>query len=378
MVDCRQGNVQTKEKADKRMQCSRESVELGFTSVLLLDTQSLGRACSLFVAHPQYSTSLLPVSRFKGYEQQPQELQGGTGCFVLLVCQRAWGLPNLQSTRGFTSTEGVEFSPRDSRFYSSVHPNHRQEEDDTLLTQDFFASLSSFVVTEDVSTLFCMPGGDDHSLTWAARPFLRSLRHVVVLEEPDGEGESLPGLKKELASVMARAAAQLTTTDIPEETEGIVDILPAASESSQKIMDAEYYDDFVTSKLLSRMEDFKDFSYKLFKALPEDKRVAEQAVSSRMFPTAADEEAGGKCLPAPLRQKLHLHLFPASWTDPELATLGNVEKEVDDGKRGKKRKAAEGRLDDEETVKRPRKKSKKSPTIEEIVVEEDKPDQGSP
>lgn len=345
-------------------------MNLGFTSILLLDCQSLGGACSSFVSNQQYSTLLLSVSKFKGYEQKPQELQGGTGCFVLLVCQRAWGLPALQSTRGVTSTEGVEFSPKEWCFYSSSNPNKNQEEDCTALSQDFFAGLSSFVVTDDLSTLFCMPsGGRDYLTTWAARPFLRSLRHVVVLEEPDAEGESLPGFKKELASVMARAAAQLTTTELPEGAEGLVEVLPTASESSQKLMDAEYYDDFVSSQLLSRKESLPELCSKLFKALPEDKRKAEQGLSNRMFPTAADEETGGKCLPAPLRQKLRGHLFPASLTDPELITLGNVEKEVDDGKKGTKRKCEESPEGE-----RPSKKPKKSSVI---LVEEDRPHEGS-
>ncbi len=319
---------------------------------------------------------LFPVVRHQGYRQRPEDLPGGTGCFVILASLKARGLPELKTTQPNTVLPKVEFSLKDSCFFSSPPPIMLDEEEVDVLTPDFFACLSTFVETDDASTLWCVGGdGNDDSLS-SLRPFLCSLRHCVVLDKSldEASGEKTSFKTEE---VLVEATALLSHTSLPKNVEGVRNILPLNGDTQSKLSRARFYDGLVQSKLMDSKDGFRSVSDALFEKVPEDRRKAEQRLANLYLRTlgpnddGSDDEGTENASNRTLRSLRH-HLLPQTWMDPKLMTLGEVEKKVTEKKEvkkkvaGKKRKREEEGSDKEE---RPRKKAKKQEVLEKSAQE---------
>lgn len=198
---------------------------LGFSAVLLLNTRTLGAACTSIMSSRVLTTLLFNVIKHHGYKQDPQDVQGGTGCFVLLACLKTGELPKFSSTQSFTVLPKVEFSPAHYCFYSSPPPGTVDEEEtNPTLSADFFACLSTFVDTKDSSTLWCLPSaGKDQDLLWAARPFLWCLRHCILLQQPGEEAKAtFPAVA---ASAIIQAGTLLSLAKLPVDVDDVSGII---------------------------------------------------------------------------------------------------------------------------------------------------------
>jgi len=360
---------------------AKTAAEEGFTSILLVNKYSLGAACVSTMAGDLFGCLPFPVIKHQGYRQKSDDLSGGTGCFVLLVGSKARGLPALKETQPNTILPKVEFSLRDSCFYSSPPPILLDEEEVNLLTPDFFACLSTFVETDDASTLWCTGGEGNEDVLSALRPFLCSLRHCVVLDRSTDE-PAAEKLTFKTEEVLVEASTLLTHTTLPKNVEGVCNVLPLNGDSQSKVSKARFYDGLVQSGLMESKAGFGAVCNSLFEKVGEERHKAEQRLANAYLPQARDDEdapqADGKEKTA---HSLRNHLLPRTWMDPKLLTLGEVEKkakEKTEGKKkesGKKRKRGEGK--DEESE-RPRKKAKKDKSLEsEEAPQESVQEEGS-